>query len=71
MINDASIIICDEPTSSLDHQSGFEIMEFLHDLAKNSSKVVLVVTHDPRIFSYADRIVPMSDGEISKDEESF
>lgn len=64
MINDASIIICDEPTSSLDHVSGFEIMEFLHSLAKNSTKAVLVVTHDPRIFSYADRIITMSDGEI-------
>lgn len=65
MINDAAIIICDEPTSSLDHVSGFEIMEFLHELAKNSTKAVLVVTHDPRIFSYADRIIAMSDGEIT------
>lgn len=65
MINDASIIICDEPTSSLDHVSGFQIMEFLQDIAKNSTKAVLVVTHDPRIFSYADRIIPMSDGQIT------
>ncbi len=65
MINDAAIIICDEPTSSLDHVSGFEIMDFLHALAKNSSKAVLVVTHDPRIFAYADRIIPMSDGELT------
>lgn len=65
MINDAAIIICDEPTSSLDHVSGFEIMEFLHGLAKKTSKAVLVVTHDPRIFSYADRIIPMSDGELT------
>jgi putative ABC transport system ATP-binding protein len=66
MINEAPIIICDEPTSSLDHTSGFEMMEFLHKLAINSSKTVLVVTHDPRIFSYADRIISMSDGEISE-----
>jgi putative ABC transport system ATP-binding protein len=65
MINDAAIIICDEPTSSLDHVAGFEIMEFLHALAKNSTKAVLVVTHDPRIFSYADRIISMCDGEIT------
>ncbi len=68
MINEASIIICDEPTSALDHVSGFEIMEFLHSIAQNSSKAVLVVTHDPRIFSYADRIIPMCDGEITVDE---
>lgn len=64
MINEADIMICDEPTSSLDHVSGGEIMEFLHKLAGNSTKAVLVVTHDPRIFSYADRIITMSDGEI-------
>ncbi|MBA3237974.1 MAG: ABC transporter ATP-binding protein [Parachlamydiaceae bacterium] len=68
MINDAEIIICDEPTSSLDHTSGFEIMEFLHTLAKNSTKAVVVVTHDPRIFSYADHIIPMSDGELTMQE---
>jgi putative ABC transport system ATP-binding protein len=68
MINDAEIIICDEPTSSLDHTSGFEIMEFLHSLAKNLTKAVIVVTHDPRIFSYADRIIPMSDGELTTQE---
>ncbi len=64
IINNADILICDEPTSSLDHVSGFEIMEFLHALAHDSKKAVVVVTHDPRIFSYADRIVEMSDGEI-------
>lgn len=64
MVNDSQIIICDEPTSALDHVVGFEIMDFLHGLAKKSGKAVLVVTHDHRIFSYADRVVEMSDGEI-------
>lgn len=64
MITDAAIMICDEPTSSLDHASGFEIMEFLHALVRNSTKAILVVTHDPRIFPYADRIIKMCDGEI-------
>lgn len=65
MINDSSIIVCDEPTSALDHVAGFAVMDFLHGLALNSSKVVLVVTHDQRIFSYADRIINMSDGQIT------
>lgn len=69
MINDAPIIICDEPTSSLDHPSGFEIMNFLHQMSKNTSKAVVVVTHDPRIFPYADRIITMSDGEILPEGE--
>lgn len=67
MINNSSILICDEPTSSLDHVSGFEIMQFLKDLSKNPTIAVVVVTHDPRIFTYADRIISMSDGEISPD----
>jgi putative ABC transport system ATP-binding protein len=65
MVSGANIIICDEPTSALDHTAGYEIMDFLHSLAKDSSKAVVVVTHDPRIFSYADRIIEMCDGEIS------
>ncbi len=64
MINEASIMICDEPTSSLDHVAGFEIMQFLHELAKHTTKAVIVVTHDPRIMPYADRVITMSDGEI-------
>ncbi len=64
MINDAALLICDEPTSSLDHVSGEEIMQFLKQQSKNPNKAVLVVTHDPRIFPYADRIISMSDGKI-------
>ncbi|MDP1880064.1 MAG: ABC transporter ATP-binding protein [Parachlamydiaceae bacterium] len=71
MINNAPIMICDEPTSSLDHQSGFEIMQYLKDSAKNPNKAIIVVTHDPRIFSYGDRVITMSDGEITPDVESL
>jgi putative ABC transport system ATP-binding protein len=65
MINEASILIFDEPTSALDHTAGFAIMNFLQELAKHSDKAVVVVTHDPRIFSYADRMISMCDGEIT------
>lgn len=68
MINDAPIMICDEPTSSLDHVAGGEVMQFLHEQSKNPNKAVLVVTHDPRIISYADRIISMSDGQIMSEE---
>lgn len=64
LMNDAPIVICDEPTSSLDHHTGFEIMELLHAIAKEQNKTVVVVTHDPRIFPYGDRVVEMCDGEI-------
>jgi putative ABC transport system ATP-binding protein len=69
IVNDAKIIVCDEPTSSLDHVVGNEIMTILHNLAKTSSKAVLVVTHDHRIFPFADRIINMCDGEIILGED--
>lgn len=64
IVNDADIIVCDEPTSALDHNSGIEIMTILRELANSLSKAVLVVTHDHRIFSFADRIIEISDGQI-------
>jgi putative ABC transport system ATP-binding protein len=64
LINDAKILVCDEPTSSLDQASGVEVMTFLRELALHSSRTILVVTHDHRIFPFADRIVEMSDGQI-------
>lgn len=66
IVNDAKIIVCDEPTSALDHAAGMEIMAILQDLALHSSRSVLVVTHDQRIFSFADRIVSISDGQIKE-----
>ena len=70
MVNNAQIIVCDEPTSALDHVVDFEIMDFLHDLAVKESKTVLVVSHDHRIFPYADRIIEMSDGQIISEQKS-
>lgn len=64
IVNNSKIMVCDEPTSSLDQVAGLEIMGVLKELALQSSKAVLVVTHDHRIFSFADRIVTMSDGLI-------
>jgi putative ABC transport system ATP-binding protein len=68
MIKDASIILCDEPTSSLDHTAGMEVMSILHKVVKDFSKSVLVVTHDHRIFECADRIVTINDGQIIQDK---
>ncbi|CUI16291.1 putative ABC transporter, ATPase subunit [Candidatus Protochlamydia naegleriophila] len=69
MVNDSKIIVCDEPTSALDQAAGFEAMTLLHDLASKHSKAVLVVTHDHRIFPFANRIVEMSDGQIIKGDK--
>lgn len=64
LANDARIIVCDEPTSALDQEAGHGIMELLHQISSNKNKTVLVVTHDVRIFSFANRIVHLNDGLI-------
>lgn len=68
MINDSKIIVCDEPTSALDHVTGNDIMSFLKEIAIKYTKTVLIVTHDHRIFSFADRIIYLNDGQITEGE---
>jgi len=65
IVNDSKILVCDEPTSSLDQTSGLSVMHLLHDLAKES-RTIFVVTHDHRTFPFADRIVNINDGIITK-----
>lgn len=65
IVNESKILVCDEPTSALDQHSGQETMSILKELATVSSKAVLVVTHDHRIFSFADRVVSINDGLIT------
>lgn len=69
MVNESKILICDEPTSSLDQTSGLNIMTLLRELATKFSKAVLVVTHDQRTFQFADRIIKLSDGLIIPGEK--
>lgn len=68
MINESEILVCDEPTSSLDQSSGLEIMTLLRDKVLSASRAVLVVTHDQRTFPFADRIIYMNDGQIVSGE---
>ncbi len=58
------IILADEPTAALDSLSGKLIMDLLQELAHEKNRAVVVVTHDNRIFDYADRIVEIEDGRI-------
>ena len=63
-----SAILADEPTAALDSSNGRSIMGLLAQIAKDPSHAVLVVTHDPRIMQFADRIVHLEDGRILKEE---
>ncbi len=63
------IILADEPTAALDSISGKLIMDLLQELAHEQRRAVVVVTHDNRIFDYADRIVHIEDGEIRENSQ--
>jgi len=69
LVHDPEFIICDEPTSSLDHKSGQIVMELLRKMTKEKGKTMIVVTHDNRIYKYGDRMAHMEDGKIIKIEE--
>jgi putative ABC transport system ATP-binding protein len=64
LVHDPKLIVCDEPTSSLDHETGRSVMNVLQGIAKSPDRALIVVTHDPRIFEFADRIAHMDDGKI-------
>ena len=66
LVHDPKIIVCDEPTSALDHETGHQVMEMLRDVAMTSGRSLVIVTHDARIFEFADRIAQMDDGVIQK-----
>ena len=65
LVHSPAIIVCDEPTSALDHKTGQQILEILRGLTQGQARTLMVVTHDSRIYSYADRIAEMDDGAIS------
>ena len=64
LVHAPALIVCDEPTSALDSVTGHQVMELLRDAARSSRRTVIVVTHDPRIHQYADRVAEMEDGRI-------
>lgn len=68
LVHEPSLLICDEPTASLDAASGHTVMELLRDVALSGDRSVIVVTHDSRIFEFADRINHMADGRITRTE---
>ncbi len=64
LVHSPRLIVCDEPTSALDHETGHTVMELLKDVALQKDRALVIVTHDARIFNFADRIAKMDDGHI-------
>lgn len=65
LVHEPAVIVCDEPTAALDEHTGQTVMAILRDIADDPKHAVLVVTHDNRIYHFADRIVRMNDGRIA------
>jgi putative ABC transport system ATP-binding protein len=65
LVRNPKIILADEPTAALDKKTGREIVELLHNLAKEQGCAILLVTHDNRILDMADRVVTLEDGRMT------
>jgi putative ABC transport system ATP-binding protein len=67
---DPPLLLADEPTAALDAHAGLAVTELLAQLSRERGTTVVVVTHDPRILSFGDRIVRIADGQIVTDREA-
>jgi putative ABC transport system ATP-binding protein len=67
LVKDPGLILCDEPTSALDAESGKVVMEYLKKSAVVEKRSVMVVSHDARVFPYADRLVKIENGVLVSD----
>lgn len=69
LVHEPRLVVCDEPTAALDHATGEKVMDLLAANAVHPDRAVIVVTHDSRVFHYADVIAEMDDGKIVKTQE--
>ncbi len=65
LVTDPTLILADEPTGNLDSQAAEEFATLLREIVDRWDRSILLVTHDPRISSFADRIIHMKDGKIT------
>jgi putative ABC transport system ATP-binding protein len=68
LVHEPRLLVCDEPTSALDAANGRITMELIQQVAVQPDRAVIVVTHDSRVYSFADRIAAMEDGRIESVE---
>ena len=64
LVHEPRLLVCDEPTSALDAENGRITMELIERIAVQPDRAVIVVTHDSRVYAFADRIASMEDGRI-------
>jgi putative ABC transport system ATP-binding protein len=68
LAGDPPILLADEPTAALDSTSGRTVIELLQRLARQHGRAVVMVTHDPRVLSYGDRILVLEDGRLLSEQ---
>jgi putative ABC transport system ATP-binding protein len=68
LVHNPRLVVCDEPTSALDAKTGHKVMELFADIAIRPDRALIVVTHDSRIFDFADVITHMEDGRAVGEE---
>jgi putative ABC transport system ATP-binding protein len=71
LLSDPSVILADEPTASLDSQSGRQISQILQNLALEQHRTVVVVSHDPRWSEFAQRTIVLEDGRVTEDRRNL
>jgi len=69
LVHEPRLLVCDEPTAALDHETGLTVLELLRESAVRPDRAVVVVTHDNRIFHFGDWIAHMDDGRIDEIQE--
>lgn len=68
LVHEPRLLVCDEPTSAVDAKTGQTVMGLIRKLALSPDRVTIVVTHDARVFGFADRIIALEDGRVASDE---
>ncbi|MGP0070297.1 MAG: ABC transporter ATP-binding protein [Isosphaeraceae bacterium] len=65
----ASVVLADEPTGNLDSESGKRVLDLFRNLARSEGRAMVIVTHDPRVRTIADRVVTIRDGRLHHTED--
>ena len=69
LISRPAVVFADEPTGNLDSRSGGDVLELLRGSVRDFGQTVVIVTHDPKVAAYADRVIVLADGAVAADEQ--